>query len=175
MDAGKRTINEIFNGSRILEIPFFQRAYVWGETQWERLLEDVENVSRTRTPYFMGYEIMKEIMAKESTENDQGVTSFQYNPASQRWLILFELSRPLDELEEMLLEEYEGRSMTMQEIYREHSVDKPYIKKNYKDILRKMEVVGKITAEPPANKRPLYKGEVTFSDKTKVFFSVRSD
>lgn len=33
MDAGKRTINEIFNGSRLLEIPFFQRAYVWGETE----------------------------------------------------------------------------------------------------------------------------------------------
>jgi uncharacterized protein with ParB-like and HNH nuclease domain len=31
MDAGKRTINDIFNGNRILEIPFFQRAYVWGE------------------------------------------------------------------------------------------------------------------------------------------------
>ena len=25
MDAGKRTINDIFNGNRILEIPFFQR------------------------------------------------------------------------------------------------------------------------------------------------------
>lgn len=24
MDAGKKTINEIFNGSRILEIPFFK-------------------------------------------------------------------------------------------------------------------------------------------------------
>lgn len=33
MDAGKRTINDIFNGSRVLEIPFFQRAYVWGEEQ----------------------------------------------------------------------------------------------------------------------------------------------
>lgn len=60
MDAGKRTINEIFNGSRILEIPFFQRAYVWGESQWERLLEDVENVSRTHTPYFMGSVILKQ-------------------------------------------------------------------------------------------------------------------
>ena len=60
MDAGKRTINEIFNGSRILEIPFFQRAYVWGEAQWERLLDDVENVSRTRTPYFMGSVILKQ-------------------------------------------------------------------------------------------------------------------
>ena len=60
MDAGKRTINEIFNGSRILEIPFFQRSYVWDEPQWERLLDDVENVSQTRTPYFMGSVILKQ-------------------------------------------------------------------------------------------------------------------
>lgn len=60
MDAGKRTINEIFNGSRILEIPFFQRSYVWDETQWERLLYDVENVSQTRTPYFLGSVILKQ-------------------------------------------------------------------------------------------------------------------
>lgn len=60
MDAGKRTINDIFNGSRILEIPFFQRAYVWDEPQWERLLDDVENVSQTRTPYFLGSVILKQ-------------------------------------------------------------------------------------------------------------------
>lgn len=60
MDAGKRTIYEIFNGSRILEIPFFQRSYVWDETQWERLLYDVENVSQTRTPYFLGSVILKQ-------------------------------------------------------------------------------------------------------------------
>lgn len=24
MDAGKRTINDVFNGSRVLEIPFFK-------------------------------------------------------------------------------------------------------------------------------------------------------
>ena len=62
MDAGKRTINEIFNGSRILEIPFFQRAYVW-----ERLLDDVENVSRTRTPYFMGSVILKQQLTDTSS------------------------------------------------------------------------------------------------------------
>ena len=62
MDAGKRTINEIFNGSRILEVPFFQRAYVWDEPQWERFLEDVETVSQTRTPYFMGSVILKQRM-----------------------------------------------------------------------------------------------------------------
>lgn len=60
MDAGKRTINDIFNGSRVLEIPFFQRAYVWGEEQWERLLEDVENTCQNNEPYFMGSVILKQ-------------------------------------------------------------------------------------------------------------------
>ena len=60
MDAGKRTINDIFNGNRILEIPFFQRAYVWGDEQWERLLEDMENVSHSNKPYFLGSVILKQ-------------------------------------------------------------------------------------------------------------------
>ncbi len=38
---------------------------------------------------FRGYEIMKDIMARESSENTQGVPSFQYSPASLRWPILF--------------------------------------------------------------------------------------
>lgn len=60
MDAGKRTINDIFNGNRILEIPFFQRAYVWDTEQWERLLEDMEHVSQTNKPYFLGSVILKQ-------------------------------------------------------------------------------------------------------------------
>ncbi len=60
MDAGKRTINDIFNGNRILEIPFFQRSYVWGEDQWERLLEDMESVSISAKPYFLGSLILKQ-------------------------------------------------------------------------------------------------------------------
>ena len=60
MEAGKRTINDIFNGNRILEIPFFQRSYVWGEEQWERLLTDMETVSESNKPYFLGSVIMKQ-------------------------------------------------------------------------------------------------------------------
>ena len=60
MDAGKRTINDIFNGNRVLEIPFFQRSYVWGDDQWERLLEDMENVSLSNKPYFLGSVILKQ-------------------------------------------------------------------------------------------------------------------
>ena len=60
MQAGKRSINDIFNGNRILEIPFFQRAYVWDEPQWERLLADMEMVSALKKPYFLGSVILKQ-------------------------------------------------------------------------------------------------------------------
>ena len=60
MDAGKRTINDIFNGNRVLEIPFFQRAYVWGQPQWERLLEDMKDITKSNKPYFLGSVILKQ-------------------------------------------------------------------------------------------------------------------
>lgn len=60
MDAGKRTINDIFNGNRVLEIPFFQRSYVWGIPQWERLLEDMKAISSSNEPYFLGSVILKQ-------------------------------------------------------------------------------------------------------------------
>jgi uncharacterized protein with ParB-like and HNH nuclease domain len=70
MEAGKRTINDIFNGNRVLEIPFFQRSYVWTDTQWERLLEDMETVSMTNKPYFLGSVILKQ--QQTNTGNNVG-------------------------------------------------------------------------------------------------------
>ncbi len=60
MKAGEILISGIFNGSRLLEIPFYQRAYVWGEEQWARFLEDMAYVSKSRKPYFLGSIILKE-------------------------------------------------------------------------------------------------------------------
>ena len=61
MDAGKSTISGVFNGSRLLEIPFYQRAYVWGEEQWERFLGDMEFVTASKRPYFLGSIILKQV------------------------------------------------------------------------------------------------------------------
>lgn len=60
MNAGKQSINGIFNGNRILRIPYFQRSYVWNEEQWERMLQDIEEVSAGQSPYFMGSVILKQ-------------------------------------------------------------------------------------------------------------------
>jgi three-Cys-motif partner protein len=122
------------------------------------------------TKHFRGYGIMKDIMARQSSAADQGVPSFNYNPADKRFPLLFELTRPLDDLGNMLLKDLVGRRLSLTELYEEHSVGKPYILKNYQDALRKLESAGKITTEPSAERRRKLKGEVTFSEKVIVTF-----
>ena len=68
MDAGKRTINDIFNGGKILEIPYFQRSYVWGEEQWERFLEDMYEICLTNRTYFLGSVILKQLPTSSGSE-----------------------------------------------------------------------------------------------------------
>jgi hypothetical protein len=109
---------------------------------------------------------MKEIMARYSSEQHQGVPSFGYCPASQIHPLLFELNRPLDDLEDMLLDEFAGQTLTTEEIYFLHNVGRPYIMKNYKAVLLKLEAKKAITAEPLSPKRR--KG--TFGDNVRVTF-----
>lgn len=113
-----------------------------------------------------GYEIMKEIMAKESSSDSQGVPSFQYNPAIKKMGLLFDLSRSLDELENMLMKEFRGKIITMKEIYENHHVGKRFIKKNYKKALQVLEENGNIEAEPDINNRR----NNTFADHVQVTF-----
>jgi len=78
--------------------------------------------------HFKGYEIMKEIMAKESSEQDQGIASFGYYPATKKHQLLFEFLRPLSDLEELLFASFRGESLPMREIYMRHNVGKPFVK-----------------------------------------------
>ncbi len=97
------------------------------------------------TKHFRGYEVMKEIMANSRSEEVQGVPSFTYSPAtSSAQQLLFDLNRPLDDLREMLLEKFAGRKLSMRKIYESHSVDTPYLARNYKTVLRELEDEGKI-------------------------------
>ena len=119
---------------------------------------------------FRGYEIMKGIMALESSEADQGVPSFRYSPASERFPLLFNLTTPLEDLEKELLHQFAGKTLTMQDIYEKHNVGRPFISRNYKRALNNLESAGKVQADPPAAKRRMQKGERTFPDHVKVIF-----
>lgn len=116
-----------------------------------------------------GYEIMKDIMAGESSAETQGVPSFEYNVASRNQGLLFDLTRPLDDLSGMLVEKFAGRRMSMLDVYNEHHVGRPYVKRNYKAILQRLEQEGAITATPPAAERR--KG--TFADVVVVQFPAK--
>jgi hypothetical protein len=120
-----------------------------------------KNSSGTRTSHklvfvsksFKGYSIMKDIMAKESSTEDQGVPSLTYSPADASMPLLFSLQRPLDELGVSLLKDFAGQELSVREIYERHSVDTPYVLKNYKDILTQLEADGKVTVRSVKGKR----------------------
>ena len=111
-----------------------------------------------------GYEIMKEIMAKESSTHDDGIPSLEYSPADASTPLLFSLRRSMENLRESLLMNYAGETLSMIEIYNRHHVDTPFIKKNYKDALLELEKAGMISVSP--SKRPLG----TFGDSVQVSF-----
>lgn len=122
------------------------------------------------TKDFRGYAIMKDIMARESSTEDEGVPSFAYSPAEADTPLLFSLSQPLSALKGDLIKTFAGRTMTMLQIYEQHNVDTPYIAKNYKAALNELETQGRIIANKPALQRPMRNGERTFSDTTLVKF-----
>jgi len=120
---------------------------------------------------FRGYDIMKDIMAKESSNNIDGVANFEYNPRDVHYKqgSLFDmLSCPLDSLQDLLLKQYAGKTIDFTDLYKQHSVDKPFVRKNYKDVLRDLLDNGKITAVNPKTGKLPRKG--TFSDEMRITF-----
>lgn len=116
------------------------------------------------TKHAKGYRIMKEIMAKNSSDESQGVASFCFTPKPRRFQQL--LFSPLDELADKLLDQFAGQTLTTAEIYDRHNVGKPYIMQNYKAALLNMEASKAIRAKPPSTERRAN----TFGDSVRVTF-----
>lgn len=68
MQAYKKQIGDIFPRNKLLEIPFYQRAYVWGKTEWERILEDLKGMCERDEEYFLGSVILKDTTVKGANE-----------------------------------------------------------------------------------------------------------
>lgn len=119
-----------------------------------------KNHSGTRTTHhlffvsksFRGYEIMREIMYQHS-QKEQGVAKFEYNPADARWPTLLDLLRPLEDLEEMLLNDCSGETTGLLSLFERHSIGKPFVLRNYRDVLCRMELEGKVQMVPPCPPR----------------------
>jgi three-Cys-motif partner protein len=133
-----------------------------------------KNEQGTRTSHYLifitknvtAYTIMKEVMGKQSSKHDQQVPSFTYCLADKTTPVLFELSRPLDDLEKMLCEEFAGQTLSVTELFDAHQVGRPYLMPNYKAALKSLEQKGKITANPCAADRK----KNTFAERVIVTF-----
>ncbi len=67
------SINQVFLNNRVLKIPFFQRGYVWNESNWQRFFDDIANVAslpENETPekYFLGSIILKDAGFKNGSQ-----------------------------------------------------------------------------------------------------------
>lgn len=120
-----------------------------------------KNSSGTRTSHklifvskhFKGYSIMKGIMANESSTHDEGVASFMYSPADASMPLLFSLAQPRNALKRSLLEYFSGQEVNLDYMYRTHSIDTPYVEKNYRDALKELEQEKVIQARSTKGKR----------------------
>lgn len=45
----------------LIEIPFFQRAYVWEQEQWEQLFDDLSKSFESKKEHFLGSIILKQL------------------------------------------------------------------------------------------------------------------
>jgi three-Cys-motif partner protein len=99
-----------------------------------------------------GLALFKEISAKESTRFDDDVPSLDYNPgANPDQTLLFS---PLEQLEQDLVTTFAGKTgLTAEQIYHEHHNGRPYILKNYRQALLRLEENGAIRVDPPRASR----------------------
>src|SRR3546814_5105531 len=114
---------------------------------------------------------MKQIMSRESSTEDEGVPSVTYSPSYASMPLLFSLQQPLSELRESLLETFAAQELSTLHIYEHHSVDKPFLMKNYKEVLMKMEEDGSITVQSTKTSK---RRKGTFADHLLVQFPERT-
>lgn len=144
-----RILEELAQALKELATKLYVLPFVFKDEGGRRTTHCLVFVSK----HELGLEIMKDIMAAESSVLDQGVPTFTYSPADERTPLLFSLARPLEALEDMLLERYAGQTLTMEQVYRGHHTEYRYVKKNYKAALLALEQRGKIAVHSAKRRR----------------------
>ena len=132
-----------------------------------------KNDEGTRTSHLLvfaskhqrGYDIMQEIMARLSSSSPQGIGSFEYDPTKvhpqAEQLFLFQELEPLRELEQLLLDRFAGRKITVEQAFQDHHIGTRYIEKNYREAFKNLETRGAIMANVLPEQRRKRNGEVT--------------
>jgi len=122
-----------------------------------------------------GSKIMRSIMSMENYDHSQGTSLLEYSPAAAIQPALISDEDYWNSiLKEQLLTYFNGRRLQVEAICEQYGAVRAYSAKSYKRALRELEAEGKISAVPPAEKRPSRLGVVTFADDVWVTFPKKS-
>jgi len=116
---------------------------------------------------FLGYEIMRDVMAKASSSTIDGVASFEYNPNP---LLFLQDGRSVEALAESLAVDLAGGMMTVEQVFERHSPDTLYVMPNYRKALLRLEAEDRVTMSPAAANRRPYKGTPSLPEDVRVTF-----
>jgi three-Cys-motif partner protein len=106
------------------------------------------------TKHPLGYKIMKDVMYSLSSD-DQEIRAFEYVPVKSPQLRLFDPENPysIPALKSILMSSCVGKSMRVGDVYEEHVLYTQYLLRHVKRALMELESEGRVTIDPPADKR----------------------
>ncbi len=101
----------------------------------------------------LGYGIMKDIMARRGLIDQDGVPRFEHIPQSAGLQLPLDHESPIDRLASDLVVRFAAKSLSVKEIFDGHNVGTRFIKRNYKDVIIRLEQEGRVTCEPDIDTR----------------------
>lgn len=102
---------------------------------------------------FKGYDEMKRIMARLCASDPDGVPTFEYCEADGKYPQLFGYTLSVSDLVLSILTDYAGRTVTLDEMYADHSAGRPFIRANYVTALQQLEGSDSISVTRPPRAR----------------------
>ena len=118
-----------------------------------------------------GFEIMKNIMAHESSTERLGVPSYEYNPFASLHRQLA-LSDPITEIADKLAKSYAGKTISVQSLISDmEESGSIYLRRNFKDAILRLEKARRVQTAPTAEKR-WRAGKLTCGDSVVLTFPV---
>jgi len=95
------------------------------------------------TKQFLGFKIMREIMAPYSSSETEGVPSFEFvEHADAQTRLDLSPRTPLTDLCNALRVAYQGKTIFFRTLFEEHSANRLYVERNYYEALSRLEQAG---------------------------------
>lgn len=124
------------------------------------------------TKHGLGYEIMKEVLYKHSDLDAGGVAKFRWVRADRRHESLFPFMSLLEDLPDILARDFAGNEVRFSEIYSPHNWGRKFIKKHYREALKRLSSQGRIEIVAKDGKAPKVG---TFPERVLIRFPERSE